>query len=88
MVVRERGKGSKGQFLFCESFMSFLKEEGFVNWDTIRIWVAIILLLDASFGLWNHARFEKLVPKINIAKTALIEGGVALLLIGFNFWLN
>ncbi len=57
----------------------------FVNWGTIRIWAAILLLLDAAFGLWNHERFEKSAPKINIAKIALVEALVALLLVGLNF---
>ena len=52
-----------------------------MNWGTIRIWVAILLLLDASFGLWNHKRFEKSLPKINIAKIALFEAFVALALL-------
>jgi len=52
-----------------------------VNWGAIRIWAAILLLLDASFGLWNHKRFEKSLPKINIARIALIEAGVALILL-------
>jgi hypothetical protein len=59
-----------------------------VNWGAIRIWAAVLLLLDASFGLWNHQRFEKSLPKINIAKIALIEAGVALLLLVINFWLR
>ncbi len=57
-----------------------------MNWGAIRIWAAILLLLDASFGLWNNKRFEKSLPKINIARIALIEALVALLLIGINFW--
>ena len=68
-------------FLSCESFMSFLNGRDFVNWGAIRIWAAILLLLDASFGLWNHQRFEKSLPKINIAKIALIEALVALILL-------
>jgi len=56
-----------------------------MNWGAIRIWTAILLLLDASFGLWNHKRFEKSLPKINIAKVALVEALAALLLIGIDF---
>ncbi len=57
-----------------------------MNLGAVRIWAAILLLLDASFGLWNHKRFEKSLPKINIAKIALVEALVALLLIGIDFW--
>lgn len=67
---------------------SGMEERCFMNWGAIRIWAAIILLLDASFGLWNHQRFEKSLPKINIAKIALVEAGVALLLLGINFWMR
>jgi len=68
-------------FLSCESFMSFLNGRDFVNWGAIRIWAAILLLLDASFGLWNHKRFEKSLPNVNIALIALIEGFLALILL-------
>jgi len=57
-----------------------------VNWGAIRIWAAILLLLDAAFGLWNYRRFEKSLPKINIAKIALCEALAALLLLGLDFW--
>lgn len=52
-----------------------------MNWDSIRAWAAIILLLDAAFGLWNHERIQSLAPKINIARMALIEAFAALFLI-------
>ena len=58
-----------------------------MNWDAIRVWVAIVLLLDAAFGLWNHERVQALVPKINIARMALIEAAAALVLILLNLWL-
>ncbi len=59
-----------------------------MNWGAIRIWAAILLLLDAAFGLWNHKRFEKEIPSINIAKIALVEALAALLLIGVDCWLK
>ena len=52
-----------------------------MNWDSIRVWAAIILLLDAAFGLWNHERIQPLAPKINITRMALIEASAALFLI-------
>ena len=48
-----------------------------MNWGVIRVWAAILLLLDAGFGLWNHDRFSQVAPKINIFKMALIEAGIA-----------
>ncbi len=58
-----------------------------MNWDAVRMWTAIILLLDAAFGLWNHKRFQAVVPKINIARIALIEAGAALFLVLLGLWL-
>ncbi|MBC8206315.1 MAG: hypothetical protein ISR85_02425 [Kiritimatiellales bacterium] len=52
-----------------------------MNWGAIRFWVAIILLLDAAFGLWNHDRFVEMAPKINIPRIAFVEAGVAILLL-------
>jgi len=52
-----------------------------MNWDAIRTWAAIILLLDAAFGLWNHERFQALAPKIDVQRIALIEAVAALILI-------
>ena len=52
-----------------------------MNWGAIRFWVAIILLLDAAFGLWNYDRFSKITLKINIFWIAMLEGGVAILLL-------
>lgn len=65
----------------CEGYAGQARGENFVNWGAVRIWVAIILLLDASFGLWNHERFEKSLPKINIARIALFEAAAALILL-------
>jgi hypothetical protein len=52
-----------------------------MNWDSIRIWSAILLLLDAAFGLWNSDRVQALAPKLNIPRIALMEGLIALLLV-------
>ncbi|HNX53527.1 MAG TPA: hypothetical protein PLD51_00940 [Pontiellaceae bacterium] len=58
-----------------------------MNWDAIRVWAAIVLLLDAAFGLWNHERVQALVPKINVARMALIEAVAALILVLLGLWL-
>jgi hypothetical protein len=58
-----------------------------MNWDAIRMWVAIILLLDAAFGLWNHERFQELVPRVKIVRIALIEALAALILVLLGLWL-
>lgn len=58
-----------------------------MNWDAIRIWTAIVLLLDVAFGLWNHERVQALAPRINILRMAMIEAVVALALILLGLWL-
>jgi len=58
-----------------------------MNWDAIRTWTAVVLLLDAAFGLWNHERVQALAPKINIVRIALIEAGAALVLVLLGLWL-
>jgi hypothetical protein len=58
-----------------------------MNWDLIRNWAAILLLLDAAFGLWNHERVKVLAPKIDIARMALIEACAALILVLLGLWL-
>ena len=52
-----------------------------MNWDSVRAWAAILLLLDAAFGLWNHERIQALAPKVHIARVAMIEAFTALLLV-------
>lgn len=52
-----------------------------MSWDAIRVWAAIILLLDAAFGLWYHERVQAAAPKINVARIALIEALSALILV-------
>jgi hypothetical protein len=55
-----------------------------MNWDSIRVWAAIVLLLDAAFGLWNHEKVEAVAPKLNVPRIALIEALAALILILLN----
>lgn len=52
-----------------------------MDWGAVRAWVAIVLLLDASFGLWNHERLKKVAPKLNVLKIALFEALVVLILL-------
>ena len=54
-------------------------------WKTIILWVAIVLLLDAGFGLWNHERFAKIAPKVNVVRVAWIEAGAAFFLLLLHF---
>ena len=52
-----------------------------MNWDAIRVWAAIILLLDGAFGLWNSDKVHVLAPGLNVPLIALVEAVVALSLI-------
>ena len=56
-----------------------------MNWDIVRIWTAIILLLDAALGLWNHDRFAHIAPNLPVVKIAFIEAGAAFLLLLLSF---
>ena len=62
-------------------FNAWKRRGDFMNWDTIRSWAAIVLLLDAAFGLWNHERLEKAVPKLKVVRIALLEALASLFLI-------
>jgi hypothetical protein len=57
-----------------------------MNWDAVRVWAAIVLLLDASFGLWNHEKIRTVAPHLNIPSIALIEAFAALFLILLGLW--
>jgi hypothetical protein len=52
-----------------------------MSWDTIRVWAAIVLLLDGAFGLWNHEKVSSVAPKLNVPRIALFEALAALVLI-------
>lgn len=56
-----------------------------MSWGSFRVWLAIILLLDVSFGLWNHERLRQMVPNTNIFKIAWVEAGVAVILLMVHF---
>jgi hypothetical protein len=52
-----------------------------MNWDAVRVWAAIILLLDGAFGLWNRDKVALAAPKLNVPAIALCEALAALVLI-------
>ena len=49
--------------------------------ETVRFWVAVILLLDAGLGLLLRDRAQRMMPGININRLAVIEILVACTLI-------
>lgn len=48
------------------------------------LWIAILLLLDAAFGLWFEPRFARALPRVRIRWIALAEGVLGLLLIAWH----
>ncbi len=51
-----------------------------------RIWVAIVLLLDAGIGLWNARRFAPIIPPRRLGWIAVIEGVIAVALALWHFF--
>jgi hypothetical protein len=51
----------------------------------MTLWIAILLLLDAGFALLFEDRVRARIPGWNVKVIALIEAGVALLLIIWHF---
>jgi hypothetical protein len=49
--------------------------------ESWRIWVAIVLLLDAGVGLWNARRLARVIPPRRLAWIAALEGAVAAALV-------
>lgn len=56
-----------------------------MNGGAISFWAAMILMLDAAFGLWNHERLGKMAPKINIPLLAFAEVGAAIVLLAVHY---
>ena len=56
--------------------------------DNIRIWVAIVMLIDAAIGLWGESAWQRLCPSINIRRVALIEAAAALAIVAIHFGLR
>ena len=53
--------------------------------DAWRIWVAIVLLVDAGIGLLGLSRFEKIIPARILTRIALCEAACALALAAWHF---
>ena len=60
---------------------------GGMTLENIRIWIAIVLLVDAGIGLWGENTWQKLAPSINIRRVALIEAAAALAIVAIHFGL-
>jgi hypothetical protein len=54
-------------------------------WEKVGIWVAVVLLVDASIGLWFAPRLQPRLPRINVVRLAAIEAGAALVLVAVHF---
>ena len=53
--------------------------------DAWRIWLAILLLIDAGIGLLGLPRFEKFIPARLLTRIALTEAAIALGLVLWHF---
>lgn len=50
------------------------------------LWVSILLLLDSGLALWHQNRIEKVLPRWNVRRFAVLEAFIALMLTGLHFW--
>lgn len=57
---------------------------------SILFWLGIVFLVDGSFGLLFQEKWKKMAGGLNIQRLALIEIGVALVLLvahyGLEYW--
>lgn len=53
--------------------------------DAWRIWVAILLLVDAGVGLLGLSRFEKVIPAPILTRIAIAEALAAAALVVWHF---
>jgi hypothetical protein len=58
------------------------------TFQTIRFWLAILMLVDASIGLWWSDRWQRIAPRVNVQRVALIEAAVALSILAMHFWVD
>ena len=58
-----------------------------MTWENVRIWIAIVMLIDAAIGLWGESSWQRLCPSINIRRIALIEAAAALAIVALHFGL-
>lgn len=55
---------------------------------TWMFWIGIILMIDASIGLWGESYWKRLTPGLHIRMIAFIELGVAVVLIAASYLLR
>lgn len=55
---------------------------GMESW---RIWVAILLLVDAGIGLLGLSRLERIIPAPTLTRIAIAEALAALALVAWHF---
>lgn len=56
--------------------------------ESWRIWLAIVLLIDAGIGLLGLSRFEKIIPARLLTRIAIAEALIALGLAAWHFSLT
>jgi hypothetical protein len=56
--------------------------------QTIRFWLAIVMLVDAAIGLWWSNRWQKLAPRVNVPRLALMEAAAAMVILAVHFFID
>jgi len=56
--------------------------------EKIRLWVALILLLDATVGVLWLDKWQKLFPLINIRRMIVIECAAITAILVIHLWLR
>lgn len=57
-----------------------------MSFPTIRIWVAVLMLLDVAIGMLCLDRWQKLLPVVNVRRLIAIECVAAVTIVAIHFW--
>ena len=75
-----------GKFQVSSCRLQVPDESSYLTYmDSWRMWMAIVLLVDAGIGLLGLPRFEKIIPARLLTRIALIEAALALALVLWHF---
>ncbi len=57
-----------------------------MSFAAIRFWLAVVMLTDAAVGLLGARHWQRMAPRVNIQRIALIEAAAALIILAIHFW--
>lgn len=77
-------RGKSFQISSCKLQGSVRRSYG-KDMETWRLWLAIVLLVDAGIGLLGLSRFEKVIPAPILTRIALIEAALAIAIVLWHF---